>query len=276
MEQCWIVRYGEISLKGGNRPEFEKRLVGNLKACLASESTPYQFIERHRGRIIILSDQNCRAASRVFGVVSISPAIRVSYGDDCVQEMITTLCKPLTSHSTFRVSARRLDKKYPLTSQELMIRWGSSISAMTTAKVRLTDFDYEISLETSDGMMYGFLETVSGVGGISLGMSAPVQCLFGNEASSIVSAWLVMKRGCPVILVGYPVAATTILERYSYGSPLICANNLDPTIPLVSDVSLSQDSSLSFPESPLHLTPLITCTKEEVDAMYGRIQKGGV
>ena len=117
-----LIRYGELSLKGGNRRMFETTLMRNVRAAARSVS-PVR-IERNRGRLAVFPERRVEAVARrlqdVFGIASVSPA----WGVEADQEAIVAAATPVLADTlsafptgepvTFRVQSRRADKSFPL------------------------------------------------------------------------------------------------------------------------------------------------------------------
>ena len=87
MEQVLLVRYGEIHLKGLNRPFFERKLIDGINNALRGF---HARVRRDQGRIYVYGiaedriDDACDALTRVFGVHSISPAMAVEKDWDTI------------------------------------------------------------------------------------------------------------------------------------------------------------------------------------------------
>ena len=115
MKHVILVRYGEISLKGLNRNYFIDLLVKNIRNTLKRfESVKVQKIQ---GRIIVhLSEEDLEGAleavTKVFGIVSVSPAIVVESDIDVIEKATLEQAK-VTDFKTFRITAKRGDKRFP-------------------------------------------------------------------------------------------------------------------------------------------------------------------
>jgi thiamine biosynthesis protein ThiI len=127
---------------------------------------------------------------------------------------------------TFRISARRADKSFPLVSPEVERRVGAAVVAATQAPVDLEAPEVEIGIEIQPGRALVFGETIPGPGGLPLSTQGRVVALLSNGIDSPVAAWLMMKRGCGVIPVHYSLnqqqtdqvlAIVEALNRHAYG-----------------------------------------------------------
>ena len=133
MYDILIIRNGEVAIKGLNRPVFENKLIKNI------EYTLYQFksvkVKKGDGRIYVHlngedPNQIVKKIKNVFGVVSISPAIVTEPGYENLKEGIKKLVDEKTKDSklmTFKVNAKRLDKRFPMKSPEMSIDLGGYV-----------------------------------------------------------------------------------------------------------------------------------------------------
>ncbi len=133
-----LIRYGEIGLKGQNRSYFLRRLRRNLRQSLKACDVEGKVWQDGQRLYITTSqvEQATDAGSRVFGVVSLSPVSETRADLDAVTEEATALAlrAGLNHSGTFRVSARRADKAFPLISPEIERRVGAEVVAVTGAQ----------------------------------------------------------------------------------------------------------------------------------------------
>jgi len=182
-----VVRYGELAIKSSFvRTRMENLLIRNIRECMKRKGITGK-IHKKRGRIIIDSE-DFEDLSRVFGIVSYSKAIFVKKDIGKIKEEALKQYKK--SKGTFRVSSQRLDKDFPLTSQELSRDVGAYIVEKTGAKVKLKEYDINIRIEILKDEAYVFSAEVRGPGGLPLG-SAGRMILLGSVESGIE----IMKRG---------------------------------------------------------------------------------
>ena len=228
-----IVRYGEIALKGpAVRRFFEERLCENISDCLKKDGIDHA-VGRMRGRILVSTPRAgdaCESISRVFGVVTASPAITTSSRIEDILESTLALARPVVAPGTsFAVSTNRGDKSFPMTSQKVSSRIGEAIRVETGGHVDLGDPDVVIGVDVREDT-YIFRETFPGPGGLPIGTAGRVMSLFSGGIDSPVGSYLMMKRGCESHLLymdnhPYADAATTeravevarALSRYSCG-----------------------------------------------------------
>lgn len=214
-----VVHYQEIALKGRNRPWFISRLVRNLRRAVAGLDV--QRVSPRMGRIELLLGPNAQweeirdRLRHVFGVANFS---RAGSAPLDVETLARRILDELGGHnpSTFRVSARRADKRFPLTSPEIEREVGGRIKEARGWKVDLSNPELTVHVEalTSDAFYYFGKE--SGPGGLPTGVSGRVACLLSGGIDSPVAAYRMMKRGCRVLLVhfhSYPILSRASQEK---------------------------------------------------------------
>ncbi len=206
-----IVHYQEIALKGRNRPWFVERLVANLRAALGDlEGTRVRAI---MGRIEVTPGPHApwdtvrERLRRMFGVANFSQARRVSRNID---ELANAVLADLDGREpcSFRVTARRADKAYALTSPEIEREVGGRIKAARGWQVNLGNPELVVRIEILAREAFYSLDRHPGPGGLPSGVSGPVLCLLSGGIDSPVAAYRLMKRGCRVRFLhfhSYPI-----------------------------------------------------------------------
>ncbi len=202
MEDVILVRYGEIGLKGLNRASFEKLLVENIKRALTKEQD--LEVTRPHGRIyawgIKKPDTALRKLSKVPGIVSASKAKKtvseLESIERAVMKMAEEAVSKLTPPLTFKVEARRADKRFPLTSPELnQVLGGTLLSRFPGLTVDLHNPDLTIKVEVRDDGTYVYWDEQPGPGGLPVGSSGRGLLLLSGGIDSPVAGYMAMKRG---------------------------------------------------------------------------------
>ena len=199
MEQLVLVRYTEIALKGTNRGDFEKALVCNLQRVAEDASQKRVRVSRSQGRVFIHTAYD-PAFRLVFGVTSLSPAIRVSQDLPAIRDAALQSIRDSTPQS-FRVSASRSDKGFPYTSPQIERDVGAHIQKHTGTPVRLKEADIEIGIDISSGHAHVFTEKIEGAGGLPLGTQGHATCEIRNPHDEL-AALLLMRRGVSMTCSG--------------------------------------------------------------------------
>ena len=214
-----IVHYQEIALKGKNRPWFVARLVRNLRSALSDLDV--QSVRVLMGRIeIVLGPGGDWAVvrdrlSRVFGVGNFAKAGRAALE---VEAIAARILEDLgdTHTETFRLSARRADKRFPMTSPEIEREVGGRIKEARGWTVNLAHPGLTINVEALTDEAFFFFGKDRGAGGLPVGSSGKVMCLLSGGIDSPVAAWRMMRRGCRVSFVhfhSYPVLSRASQEK---------------------------------------------------------------
>ncbi|OFW01083.1 MAG: tRNA 4-thiouridine(8) synthase ThiI [Acidobacteria bacterium RIFCSPLOWO2_02_FULL_68_18] len=214
-----IVHYQEIALKGKNRPWFMGRLVRNLRRALADLDV--RAVRPLMGRIeVVLGPNATREAvgeriRRTFGVATFSYAARTGLD---LEALAAAILGDLEGRAcgSFRVSARRADKRFPLTSPQVEREVGGRIKAARGWKVDLEHAELVVHVELlSDEAFYSFGKE-RGPGGLPTGTAGKVVCLLSGGIDSPVAAYRLMKRGCTVTFVhfhSYPILSRASQEK---------------------------------------------------------------
>jgi tRNA uracil 4-sulfurtransferase len=201
-----LVHYHEISLKRGNRPLFLGHMLRNLER--ATRDLGPVRVRQLSGRILLDLEGNPQpdlVAARVARVCGVASAALVSRVPSSVEAMKTAVTDLIEGRrfASFRISARRAFKTYPLTSVELNRELGAFVVGRTGARVDLTNPELEIHVEVLPAETFVYAERVPGPGGLPVGTAGTVTALLSGGIDSPVAAWRMMKRGCRVIFVHF-------------------------------------------------------------------------
>ena len=235
--QSIVVHYKELALKGKNRSWFIRMLVRNLQHALAGLHVA--AIRQVMGRIEIELGHGAEwpevrdRLGKVFGIAYFSPAGRGSHDLD---ELSAAILADLGDRPTesFRVTVRRTDKRFPLTSPQIEREVGGRIKQAKGWRVDLDHAALTVHVDMMpDGAFY-FFGKHPGAGGLPTGTGGRVACLLSGGIDSPVAAYRLMRRGCSVLLIhfhSYPILSrasqekvreiATLLTRYQLRSRLL-------------------------------------------------------
>ena len=200
------MHYHEVSLKRGNRPLFLRHLARNLERATADVG-PVR-LRQLSGRIMLDLERNPTPEAvrdrlaRVCGVASVALAYRVPSTVDAMKDVIGQLLEG-RRFGSFRITARRAFKTYPLTSVELNRELGTFVVERTGARVDLHHAELEIHVEVLPAETFVYVNRVAGPGGLPVGASGTVAALLSGGIDSPVAAWRMIKRGCRVVFVHF-------------------------------------------------------------------------
>lgn len=196
-----LVRYGEIVLKGNNRSKFEKKLVDNIKYALRDEDVTVTFSQ---ARLYVEpKDKNdidsvIEKLKKVFGIVSISPAVKVEPNMDIIKETAVKLMTEENMGKTFKVEARRGDKSFPLQSMEISRELGGYIlSKVKGLKVDVTKPETTVTVEVRESA-YVYIEKIPALAGMPVGTNGKGLLLVSGGIDSPVAGFMLARRGVEI------------------------------------------------------------------------------
>ena len=204
---CVIVHYHEISLKRGNRPLFLRRLQENL-ARAVSDLGPVRVIQLP-GRIVLDLEGNANPPAvrerldRVCGIANTALAVRTGSSLDRIKAAVDHVIDG-QSFSSFRITARRAFKTFPLTSTDLNRELGAHVLARRPeARVDLHRPVLNVHVEVLPHEAFVYPDRRPGPGGLPVGSGGTVAALISGGIDSPVASWRMIKRGCRVLFVHF-------------------------------------------------------------------------
>jgi len=206
MYKAFLIKYGEIGIKGKNRHLFEDALVQQIKYALKPVEGEF-LISKEQGRIYIEAaaefdyDEAMERLQRVFGIVGICPVVIVEDEgfEHLAQDVISYLDKRYPDkHKTFKVHARRARKNYPMQSMELNASLGEKIlEAFPELKVDVHHPDILVNIEIR-GRINIYSEVIPGPGGMPVGTNGKGMLLLSGGIDSPVAGYMIAKRGVKI------------------------------------------------------------------------------
>ena len=206
-----IVHYHELALKGRNRDYFEQSLIDNIRTALRDLNV--RQIENLHSRIRIMLPPEAsplvvrERLIRVCGIAnfSIGRLIPLDVTNPNLDNLAATVLEELAAASfrTFRVTARRADKRLVLTSMDVEKAIGAAVCDATGKQVSLKSPDLTISIELLSKSVFCTTEKVEGPGGMPVGVSDKVACLISGGIDSPVAAYRMIKRGCKACFIHF-------------------------------------------------------------------------
>ena len=198
-----LVRYGEIFLKGLNRPFFLRALVKNIRNAVKSE---HAEVWLHDGRIFVAGFEDREACldkiCRVFGVHSACPAIEMEKDSfEAICARASEMMDGLTGG--FKVAARRSDKRYPMNSPQINAALGEYVlERHPELHVELHHPEHVLNVEIRD-LAYLYVRVVPAVGGMPSGTGGKAALLLSGGIDSPVAGWMMAKRGVQLVAVHF-------------------------------------------------------------------------
>lgn len=223
-QNIFIVRCGEVALKGMNKPYFERMLVDRIRKNLKEFDAV--DVRRHEGLIFVRADkkydkeQLIKQISKVFGVASISPAVEApgnldAIGEEAVKYMMELI--ETKGVKTFKVEAKRADKNFPVKSPDIGRIIGAKVLiGCKVLKVDVHNPDVHLFVDVRHDKSYIYQQKIAGFGGLPLGTNGKGMVLLSGGIDSPVAAWMMAKRGMVIEAVhfhSYPYTSQRAQEK---------------------------------------------------------------
>jgi len=201
-----LIRYAEIGLKGNNRVVFEKQLISNIAQ---SVDIPKSQIDLQRKQLVLQVkpasiNQTIAKLKLVFGIAWFAPVTEVKSNLTSIKAQAVKLAE-LEKFDSFAIRASRADKRLPFTSQDIAIKAGSDVAVASKAKVDLKSPDLVIYISANKEKTLLYTQKLPGAGGLPVGSSGKVLSLLSGGFDSIVSSYLLAKRGARVDFLHFHV-----------------------------------------------------------------------
>lgn len=211
MKKIILVRYGEIILKGLNRPVFEDKLIGNIRSSILKSGNARIF--KSQGRIYIepqVEDYDfdfvLQKITRIFGVVSVSPVWKIDTDYDQIKATALQVASDLVSqhgYKTFKLETKRGNKKFPMQSPEISADVGGYIlENIPGLTVDVKNPDFIIHLEVRESS-YVYSDIIKAHGGMPMGSNGKATLLLSGGIDSPVAGWMMGKRGVEIEAVHF-------------------------------------------------------------------------
>ncbi|NLL69823.1 MAG: tRNA 4-thiouridine(8) synthase ThiI [Epulopiscium sp.] len=203
MKKLFLIKYGEIAIKGKNRYLFEDALLRNIRKSIQDIGS-FKLV-KEQGRIIVEPrDDNYdeeevkERLTRVFGIVGICPVIKVDSLDfEEIQKNVLLYMQETYQDQklTFKVEARRSNKSYPLNSPEIAREVGAYLlEHMPTLSVDVHHPQVRVWIELRNSV-YIYSKVIPGLGGMPVGTNGKAMLLLSGGIDSPVAGWMIAKRG---------------------------------------------------------------------------------
>lgn len=202
----FLIKYGEIGIKGKNRYMFEDALVRQIRFALRGVDGNF-LVHKCHGRVYVDCEgeydyeETVESLKRVFGIVGICPVVRTAVAE------IGQLKKDVVSYMeqmypdkklTFKVEARRANKRYPMNSMEINCELGEAIlDAFPETKVDVHNPEVKLNVEIREEV-YIYSEIIPGPGGMPVGTNGSAMLLLSGGIDSPVAGYMIAKRGVEI------------------------------------------------------------------------------
>ena len=242
-----VVHYGEIAIKGNNRPYFERALLNNIREHL--KGLKYNTLKKISGRFILELNKESdlkeisNKLKNIFGISYFSFAINSSQEIEDIKENVSKLIKDDKS-KTVRVLTKRSNKQFKLTSMDINKIMGEHLIKNHNLTIDLVDAELSIWIEIVEKYCFIYKEKIDGLNGLPVGVSGKVIGLLSGGIDSPVASYLMIKRGCKIIFVHF------------HSSPYTDQSSIEKVKDLIKLLNKYQL------QSKLYIVPLIDIQKE--------------
>lgn len=195
-----LLKYGEIALKGLNKPLFERKLTDNIKSRLdkigkfsvrRAQSTiyvePLEKADMHEAVSVL---------KKVFGIVNICPVVKCEKDLESIAETVIQCVRDnKTTEKTFKIEAKREDKTFPLNSPQICMELGGRVlDAFDGLSVDVHNPDMVVNVEIRQ-QAYVYTGRERGAGGMPVGTNGRASILLSGGIDSPVAGYMIAKRG---------------------------------------------------------------------------------
>jgi len=242
-----LIHYAEIGTKGQNRPFFERCLEGNIRMALKRAGISAR-VRRMSGRIIAdipddaKREQVFEVLAAQFGISSYAPAVKSGTDIQNLKQAAKELIK--LHEGTFRISARRADKRFPHSSQEINELVGEHVVNELGRKVSLTKPDVTCRIEVTGSEAFLYTEKFPGPGGLPVGTGGKALVLLSGGIDSPVAAHFAARRGLAPHYIhfhAYPYTDRGGMERARDIANILTAHQPETTLHFVPFAELQKE-----------------------------------
>lgn len=229
MDKVLIIKYGEIALKGMNKPYFERVLMERIRKAI--KDFPDASVWRYEGVVFARTAEQDRLSemaveiSKVFGVATVSIAAEVDSDLETIFADAAEYMKEIRKEQridTFKVEAKRSNKQFPIISPEIARKAGGSVLKACNddpnypLKVNVHDPDCLLFIDVRRDHTYIYHDKIAGFGGLPLGTNGKGLALLSGGIDSPVASWMMAKRGMNIEAIhfhSYPFTSERAKEK---------------------------------------------------------------
>lgn len=279
-EQCiLIVRYGEVALKGMNKPYFERILTERIKKRLAAADLGGCSVRPHEGLIYVRFDKGLAAdrveeeISKVFGVASVSPAVEAEPELEAIGAEAVGLMKRLIDERgvrSFKVVAKRADKSFPVKSPEIGRIIGARVlTGCGVLRVDVHEPDVRLHVDLRHDRAYIYADKKMGFGGLPLGTNGKGLVLLSGGIDSPVAAWMMARRGMLIEAVhfhSFPYTSPRAQEKVEELAAIVASYCGDFRLHVINILPIQEQivKNCPEPETTIHVRRFMMMVAERI------------
>ena len=258
MKEIFLLKLGEIVLKGANKRQFEARLRQNVRRRMKKYGNFDVYLMQSTVYVEPM-DEDCdvdgawEACRSIFGVVSLCRCRPCEKNIDAIFEAIENyLGDDLDCAKSFKVESKRSDKRFPLTSIQLSQEIGGRLAeAHPSVAVDVHHPDYTVFVEVRDLAAYVHGPAEPGAGGLPTGVGGRAMCLLSGGIDSPVAAYMIGKRGVEIECVhffSYPYTSQLAKDKVVELARLVTRYTGKMTVNIVSFTEIQEAIRDNCPE----------------------------
>ena len=258
MNEIFLLKLGEIILKGSNKRQFENRLRQNIRRRMKPygnfdvyilQSTVYVEPQDELADV----EGAWEACQSIFGLVSICRSRPCEKNMDAIFEAVEEyLGDDLDQAVSFKVESKRSDKQFPMSSIAISQEIGGRLAeAHPQVKVDVHNPDYTVYVEIRDLSAYVHGPAMPGAGGLPTGVGGRAMCLLSGGIDSPVSAYMMAKRGMEIEAVhffSYPYTSQLAKDKVLELARLVTRYSGKMTVNIVSFTQIQEAIRDNCPE----------------------------
>lgn len=211
MKEIFLCKYGELALKGLNKGQFESALVKDIKSRIApfgefkvSRAQSTIYVEPVSSEVDY--DGAFDALLKIFGLSTVCRAAETEKDMASILSVAREYLPPLLSGKrSFRASAKRADKRFPLKSPEIAAEVGGAVLEALGGKIKVSMDSPEatVTVEIREEKAYVHSDAVRGAGGMPVGTAGKAMLLLSGGIDSPVAGYMMAKRGAKIEAVHF-------------------------------------------------------------------------
>ena len=258
MNDIILLKLGEIVLKGLNRRSFEQKLMNNIKYRLQKIGEFKTYLMQSTVYIEPVdefSDMDAAfdAMKQVFGIISLNRAAGCEKEPEAIAKLaIEYLRDNMLEAESFKVEAKRSDKRFPLTSIQLSQYVGGELAeAYPNCRVDVHNPELTVHVEVRDLAAYVHAEPVAGAGGMPVGSNGIGVTMLSGGIDSPVSTYMIAKRGVrliPVHFFSFPYTSEQAKQKVIELAEILTAYCGRMTIEIVPFTHIQEEIRDKCPE----------------------------
>ena len=258
MKEIFLLKLGEIVLKGANKRQFEAKLRSNVKRRMKAYGNFDVYIMQSTVYVEPMDDMAdvdgaWEACCSIFGVVSLCRCRACEKNLDAIFEAVEEyLGDDLDCAKSFKVESKRSDKSFPMGSIQISQEIGGRLAeAHPSVAVDVHKPDYTVYVEVRDLAAYVHGPAEPGAGGLPTGVGGRAMCLLSGGIDSPVAAYMIGKRGVEIECVhffSYPYTSQLAKDKVIELARLVTRYTGKMTLNVVSFTEIQEAIRDNCPE----------------------------